>query len=134
MNRTSKEVFYVQKERLVREFFGKMFGKPLKKRKLVMGHDSKNKPQIHEFDLVSDDMSIIGEIKSGKKSKNNYVSGIADCLFLSRIQAKKKLFVLTDKDFYEHFKVKSEGVIPSDIEILYVCLEDVTREKRECVA
>ena len=56
-------------ERLIRNFLGKMLGVSLKKHKLIIGYDSKNKPQIHEFDLVSDDMSIIGEIKSGRKSR-----------------------------------------------------------------
>ena len=87
-------------ERLIRTFLGKMLGVPLKKHKLVIGHDSKNKPQIHEFDLVSDDMSIVGEIKSGRKSRGNFIGALGDCLFLTKVQSKKKLLILTDKEIY----------------------------------
>lgn len=113
------------KERLIRNFLGRMFGVPLKKRKLVIGYDSKNKPQIHEFDLVSDDMSIVGEIKSGIKSRGNYLGALSDCLFLTRVKAKKKLLVLTNKEFYGYFKVNSEGVIPNNIEIMLIRPEDL---------
>ena len=112
-------------ERLIRNFLGKMLGVPLKKHKLVIGYDSKNKPQIHEFDLVSDDMSIIGEIKSGRKSRGNFLGAMSDCLFLAKVRAKKKLLILTDKEFYAHFKVRSEGVISRDIEIMLIHPEDL---------
>jgi len=112
-------------ERLVREFLKEMFGASLSKRKLVVGYDSKNKPQIHEFDLVSDDMNIVGEIKSGRKSRDNYLRALADCMFLSQVKAKKKIFVLTDKNFYRYFKTNSEGIIAKDIELILVCLEDL---------
>lgn len=113
------------KERLVREFLEKMFGVSLRKRKLVVGHDSKNKPQIHEFDIVSDEMNIVGEIKSGRKSRDNYLRALADCMFLSQVKAKKKMFVLTNKDFYDYFKTNSEGIIAKDIDLVLVCLEDL---------
>ena len=112
-------------ERLIRTFLGKMLGVYLTKRKLVIGYDSKNKPQIHEFDLVSDDMSIIGEIKSGRKSRGNFLGALSDCLFLAKIEASKKLLILTDKEFYRYFKVRSEGVISRDIEIMFIHPEDL---------
>jgi len=115
----------VESEQLVRKFLEKMFGTSLRKRKLVVGYDSKRKPQIHEFDLVSDGMDIIGEIKSGKNSRGNYVRTLADCVFLSKVKAKKKVLVLTDKEFYDYFKTNSEGVIQKNIEIIYVCLDDL---------
>lgn len=112
-------------ERLVRDFLARIFGIPLKKRKLVVGYDSKNKPQIHEFDLVSDDMSVIGEIKSGKKSRGNYLGALTDCFLLTKIEAKKKLLILTDKEFYTYFKVYSEGIIPSNIDVMLIRPEDL---------
>ena len=112
-------------ERLIRTFLGKMLGVSLKKHKLVIGYDSKKKPQIHEFDLVSDDMSIVGEIKSGRKSTGNFLGALSDCLFLTKVKAKKKLLILTDKEFYAHFKVRSEGVISRDIEIILIHPEDL---------
>ena len=59
-------------EKLVRFKLGEMFGTKLRKGKLLVGHDSKKRPKIHEFDLISDDMNIIGEIKSGKCSRRNF--------------------------------------------------------------
>lgn len=112
-------------ERLIRSFVGEMLGVSLKKHKLVIGYDSKNKPQIHEFDLVSDDMSIIGEIKSGRKSRGNFLGALSDCLFLTKVKAKKKLLILTDKEFYAHFKVRSEGVVSKNIEIILIHPEDL---------
>ncbi len=114
------------KERLIREFLEKMFGASLKKRKLVIGYDTKNKPQIHEFDLVSDDMSIVGEIKSGSKSRNNFTRALADCFFLDKVEkCRKKLLVLTSKEFYGYFKAHSEGLISSEIDVVLVPIEDL---------
>ena len=113
------------KERIIRYFLEKMFGVSLKKRKLVIGYDSKNKPQIHEFDIVSDDMDIVGEIKSGRKSRSNYIGALSDCLLLDRVKAEKKLLILTNKDFYGYFKEKSEGVISHNIEIILIRPKDL---------
>lgn len=110
----------VQSEQLLRQFLENMFGTSLKKCKLIVGYDSKRKPQIHEFDLVSDGMDIIGEIKSGKNSRENYVRTLADCVFLSKAKAKKKILVLADKAFYDYFKANSDGLIAKDIDILLV--------------
>ena len=102
-----------------------MFGTLLPKRKLVIGYDSKNFPKIHQFDLVSDDSEIVGEIKASKKDDSgvNYDSALADCFYLTKVKAKKKIFVLTDHEFYKYFKEKSSGIIPNDIEIIFVPVE-----------
>ena len=119
------------KERLIRNFLERMFGASLKKRKLVIGYDSKNKPQIHEFDLVSEDMNIVGEIKSGRKSTGNYIGALSDCFFLTRVKAKKKLLVLTNKEFYGYFRANSEGVVPNNIEIMLIRPEDLIPKMAE---
>lgn len=111
-------------ERLVRRRLEKMFGVRLQKRKLVVGYDSNGKPQIHEFDVVSDDMSIIGEIKSGKCTGSNYNSALVDCLYLSKVKTKSKMLILTNREFYEHFKDKSEGIIGKDICVMLIVPED----------
>lgn len=112
-------------ERLIRDFLERMFGISLEKRRLVIGYDSRNKPQIHEFDVVADDLSIVGEIKSGRKSRGNYLRALSDCLFLTKIKARKKLLILTNKEFYAYFKVRSEGVIPNNIELMLIRPEDL---------
>jgi len=112
-------------EQLIRDFLAEVFGASLGKRRLVIGYDSKNKPQIHEFDFVSDDMNIVGEIKSGRKSRGNYHGALTDILFLTKVKAKKKLLVLTNKELYMYFRVRSEGVIPNNIDIMLIRPEDL---------
>ena len=70
-------------------------------------------------------MNIGGEIKSGRKSRANYVGALSDCFFLTRIKAKKRLLVLTNKEFNGYFKANSEGVIPENIEIMLIRPEDL---------
>jgi ABC-type microcin C transport system duplicated ATPase subunit YejF len=102
-------------EKLVREKLGEMFGTKFRKSKLITGYDSKKRPQLHEFDLISENMDIIGEIKSGKCTRTNYNLALVDCFYLSKIKATTKLMVFTDKELYEYFKDNSEGVISKDI-------------------
>ncbi|HVP93028.1 MAG TPA: hypothetical protein VMS94_04730, partial [Acidobacteriota bacterium] len=109
-----------------------MLGLSLKKYKLVIGHDSKGKPQIHEFDLVSDDASIVGEVKSGEKSRSNYERTLNDCLFLAKIKAKRKLLILTNKEFYDYFRAKSDGLISRDIEVMFIRPEDLVLMSPPC--
>ena len=104
-----------QVEEFVRTKLGEMFGTIFRKQKLLVGYDSKNRPKVHEFDLVSDDMRIIGEIKSGRCISENYRSALVDCFYLSKVKAQTKLMVFTDKKLYEHFKDNSEGLIGNNI-------------------
>ena len=105
-----------QVERIVREKLEEIFGLSMPKRKLVVGHDSKNFPKIHEFDLVSDNRQIIGEITSTKRA---FDRTLKNCIFLSKIEAKKKILVLTDKKFFQSFKSKYEGILPNDVEVCF---------------
>jgi ABC-type microcin C transport system duplicated ATPase subunit YejF len=107
-------------EKLVREKLGEMFGTKFRKNKLITGYDSKKRPQLHEFDLVSENMDIIGEIKSGKSTRTNYNLALVDCLYLSKIKATTKLMVFTDKELYEYFRGNSEGVISKGIRAILV--------------
>lgn len=104
---------------MTRKKLEEMFGLSLPKRKLVIGYDSKNFPKIHEFDLVSDDKQIVGEITSTKLA---YDRTLKNCIFLSKIKARKKILVLTDKKFYQSFKSKYEGILPNDVEVLLLNL------------
>ena len=78
--------------------------------------------RIHEFDLVSDQTQIVGEITSTKRA---YEKTFGDCIFLSKIEAKKKILVLTDRKFYRSFRSKYEGELPSDVEVLLVNLDEM---------
>lgn len=107
-------------EKLVRERLGEMFGTKFRKNKLITGYDSKKRPQLHEFDLISENIDIVGEIKSGKCTRTNYNLALVDCLYLSKVKAKTKLMIFTDKELYEYFRDNSEGVISKDIRAILV--------------
>ena len=106
-----------EKEDFVRKRLEEMFGELLLKRRLIIGYDSRKFPKIHEFDLVSVDGEIVGEITSTRKDE---YKAVVNCYYLTRVQAKKKILALTDTEFYSFFKSKYDGVLPKDIEILLV--------------
>jgi len=112
-------------ETIVRKIIEKIFGMPLPKRKLIVGYDTKGFPRTHEFDLVSDDGKVIGEIKSSKSiSETSYKAALADCLYLIRTQAQKRMLVLTNEEFYKYFKDRAEGLISSEIDVMLIRTED----------
>lgn len=99
-----------------------------KKKKLRIGKKENGEPKKHKFDLVSDDETIIVEVKSGKGKvgkkgfwNNAGVSAcFQDCYFLTKTRAKSKILALTDWKMYEHFKKESDGVIKKDgIDVRY---------------
>jgi hypothetical protein len=108
------------KESLARERLEEMFGAKLPKRKLVVGFDSEGFPKVHQFDMVSKDLRIVGEIKSGRNSDTTFKAALSDCIYMSKVKAKRKLLVLTDKDFCSCFKSKAHGIIPNDVEVIFV--------------
>ena len=77
-----------------------------------------------EFDAVSDDKSIVAEIKSGswQTSGRKFPSGkraqlFQSIYFLSLVDAKTKLLILTDRECYEGFLATSDGKLGDRIEI-----------------
>jgi len=83
----------------------------------------------HRFDAVSEDNSIIASIKSHSwlTSGGNLPSGkigqIYQALyFLSLVDAKTKLLILTDREAYEGFLRESDGKVADGIEIKFYLL------------
>lgn len=114
-----------KKENVVRKILEKMIGLSLPKRRLIVGYDGKGFPKTHEFDLVSDDSKVVGEIKSSRSiSEASYKAALVDCLYLAKIQANKKMLVLTDEKFYGYFKRRAGGLISPEIDIMLVRTED----------
>jgi len=107
-------------EESARKKLEKMFGVPLPKRKVIIGYDSDGFPKLHEFDLVSKDSDILGEVKSCRINATSFKGALNDCFYLSKVKARRKMLVLTNKDFYSYFKRKSDGLVTSDIEIILV--------------
>ena len=79
----------------------------------------------HKFDAVSVDHSIVAGIKSnsprpGKKRKvgvGPIDSSLVELYYLSLVNAKKKLLIFTNKDFYEVLKRRLNGKVLPDTEI-----------------
>jgi hypothetical protein len=82
------------------------------------------------FDGVSIDGDIVIKVlnHSGLTSGGNIPSAkirstYADCYFLSLTKARKKVLVLTNKEFYDIFNHDSIGLL-NDIELMYIELSD----------
>jgi hypothetical protein len=115
-------------EKTVRERLGEMYGTRFRRGKLIVGDRSRGEPQIHEFDLISENRIIIGEIKSGRCSTTNFSLALVDCFYLSRVKAKVKLMVFTDKELYDYFRDKSRGLISSEVQTILFLLTESLKE------
>jgi hypothetical protein len=105
-------------EQRVREQLENEFGKRLPKKRMVIGR------YTHEFDLFSEDGSIVGEVKSGKDIARNgkikpyrFAELCLDCLYLMSVEAPRKLFVLTNREMFDAFKKMTIGLPIENIEI-----------------
>ena len=107
-------------EKAVRERLGEMYGTRFRRGKLIIGDRSEGEPQIHEFDLISENKTIIGEVKSGKCTTTNYNLALVDCFYLSKVEARVKLMVFSDKELYEYFRDRSQGLISGGIQPILV--------------
>lgn len=113
----------LREEELAREIVKEKLDVSFSKRKIPLkGTDKK-----HEFDLVSPDGLIVGEIKSSKSTK--YGVRIVGrkmseaCLYLIGAQgAAKRLLVLTDEGYYKSFKESPHAGIAqaNGIEIMHI--------------
>ena len=110
---------FVRKE-LERDYPGHTFTE----KALPLGKRRDGTYAVHKFDAVSEDNSIVASIKShswltsGGRSPAGKIGQIYESLyFLSLVDAKTKLLVLTDRATYEGFLVKSDGKIAEDVEI-----------------
>ena len=79
---------------------------------------------VHNFDAVSEDNSIVASIKSNSwlTSGGNVPSGKIGVIyqslyFLSLVDAKTKLLILTDKKAYDGFLTVSDGKLAEGVEI-----------------
>lgn len=95
----------------------------------------------HEFDAVSDDNTIVAGIKSssgatsgGRTPAGKIASAFQEIYYLSLVQGRTKLLVLTDQQFYQLMLRKTQGKVPSTIQLLYcalpVELEELARSIR----
>lgn len=103
-------------ERRIRERLSKRFNTHLEKRKLEIKDGV-----LAEFDLVSKNGRILGQIKSSAPRRTGKLKGqirrqtqfgdcSRDCLLLAAMKkAKTRLFILTDKTVYAEFRKSPQG-------------------------
>jgi hypothetical protein len=112
----------------VRQRIGQRFGVQLTKRELVVGIKADGREKRHQFDGVTSDGQFVIEVKTNelnatpKKPKGRYESAIKQALFLdlymlSRINAKTKLLVLTDRPLFDLCSRDTDGLLASDTEV-----------------
>ena len=118
-------------EIMVRDILTKKYNKNFyirkKDRTLIIGRRSTGKPIPHEFDLVSEDKTIVGEVKAYKHTikahfNTRFPRVLKDCFFLEKISAKKKMMIFTNKETYRVMKKDLDGIINSSVEIIYINL------------
>lgn len=129
----AKEIYNMERlsqEEKVRELVGTQLGVHLAKRRLVLGTRIDGTRVYHEFDAVSPDGEVVVEVKTNElKPTSSRPRGRFDsaqkqalCLdvyLLSRVSAKTKMLVLTDRPLFDMFVKEMEGILPSDVSIHY---------------
>lgn len=90
---------------------------------------------VFDFDAVSEDGSIVATIStSGSKTSGgkNAVGKIlklrSDMLFLTLVEAKRRVIVLTEKDMYNQcLKEAAGGRVPKEVEFVCASIPDELR-------
>ena len=104
-------------------------GVPLPEGRAPVGRRADGTQRQHVFDLVAENRSLIGEIRtytlgeSGGRPAGKFAHCYAACLFLFRSKARRKVLVLTDRAFWSRFLRESEGLVEG-IEILHFPADD----------
>src|SRR5947209_5843397 len=107
-------------EPYVRTWLTKRYGIPLEPMELPLTLVTGG---IHKFDVVSEDRTIVGGIKTsavrstGKVGVGTIKSAFTELYFLSLVDAEKKLLVLTDPGFFRIFTAAAAGKLLPNTEI-----------------
>lgn len=115
-----------KKEMYIRKVLSKKFNTNLEEKNVLLeGINGK-----YRFDLVSSDGEIVGEIKSykyelpsGGRPSAKIAHASEACLFLMHAKnAKRRLLVFSEKEFYEHYRKERQGQLAehNGIEIILV--------------
>lgn len=95
---------------------------------------------VFDFDAVSDDLSIVATISTsgsktsgGKQAAAKIIKLRADMLFLTMVEAKRRIIVLTEPDMLAQCKREvAGGRVPPEIE--FVCAELPTELRKRLTA
>lgn len=91
---------------------------------IQIGVKANGEPKTHQFDIVSRDGKIVGEIKSGKQYDSvRFAECMLDCFYLAKVKsAEHRIFVLTSRWVYEGFIKDSDGLL-EDIHVRLIELQ-----------
>jgi hypothetical protein len=92
---------------------------------------------VFDFDAVSEDHSIVATISTsgsktagGKNAVGKMLKLRSDMLFLTLVEAKRRLIVLTEKDMCSQCEKEFEsGRVPKEIEFAYAPIPDELRTR-----
>ena len=92
---------------------------------------------VFDFDAVSEDRSVVATIStsgsktsSGKHAVGKILKLRADMLFLTMVEAKRRLVILTERDMLEQCKKeKAGGRVPPEIEFDCAVIPDDLRAR-----
>jgi len=87
---------------------------------------------VFDFDAVSNDHSIVATISTsgsktsgGKNAVGKLLKLRSDMLFLTLVEAKRRMIVLTEQDMYEQCKKEvAGGRVPKEIEFACAAIPD----------
>ena len=88
-------------EQKAREYLEFLFGQKFRKKRLAIAYPGM-KLKLKEFDAVSEDNSVISQVKAYKTGQpEEFKNALSDALSLYLCRAQRKLLFLTDPLFYQ---------------------------------
>jgi hypothetical protein len=92
---------------------------------------------VFDFDAVSDDHSIVATISTsgaktsgGKQAVGKILKLRSDMLFLTMVEARQRIIVLTERDMCDYCeKEKAAGRIPPEIDFICAIIPDDLRSR-----
>ena len=107
---------------------GELFRQAFSKRPLSLARTRSNGQTIvRGLDAVSQDEDIVAEIKSHRHTEKAFANtrfppAMLACRYLELCGARTKLMVFTDAAFCRRFKAAADGLLASDIEVVWADL------------
>jgi hypothetical protein len=104
-------------------------GMALPAARVAVGKKADGTQRQHLFDLVAENGSLVGEVRTytiegSSRPSGKFAHCYAACLYLYRARARRKLLVLTDHAFWARFRREGEGLIEG-IEVIHVPIDDL---------
>ena len=92
---------------------------------------------VFDFDAVSEDHSVVATISTsgcktsgGKHAVGKLLKLRSDMLFLTMVEANRRLIILTERDMFEHCeKDAAGGRVPPEIEFACAIIPDELRAR-----